>query len=240
MINSLAGPLVIDCATSSNCAFKQNFLNSLFGSGGLQLSSCSHGECVQQYVVDQALGIETAAPVGTPPLSGGVIGGLAVVGALILALIALIIWGFVERSKARKNMRTDGVLPRSGGVGLVWSGLGYEVASQGLGAGTKVAAWIKGSGGGMSRKNEEGAAVGPHGGRVVLRDSCGQLPPGGFCAILGPSGAGKSTLVDILAGKRKRGHVEGKVGFTRDRGADRVKIGYVDQVSTRHAPEYTR
>jgi energy-coupling factor transporter ATP-binding protein EcfA2 len=67
-----------------------------------------------------------------------------------------------------------------------------------------------------------------------LRDVCGQLPAGGFCAILGPSGAGKSTLVDVLAGKRKAGKVEGRVGFTRA-GQERVKIGYVDQVSRLYA-----
>ena len=82
----------------------------------------------------------------------------------------------------------------------------------------------------MTTAGEGGENVGPNGGKIVLRDVCGQLPAGGFCAILGPSGAGKSTLVDVLAGKRKAGKVEGKVGFTRS-GQERVKIGYVDQVS---------
>lgn len=82
----------------------------------------------------------------------------------------------------------------------------------------------------MTPAGEGGENIGPNGGKIVLRDVCGQLPAGGFCAILGPSGAGKSTLVDVLAGKRKAGKVEGKVGFTRS-GQEKVKIGYVDQVS---------
>jgi ABC-type multidrug transport system ATPase subunit len=162
-------------------------------------------------------------------LSGGVIAGLAVVGAIILAIIALVIWGLIMRRKARANMRTDGVLPKSGGVGVTWSNVGYEVKPTHSGSWGRVAAWFKGSGK-VSNTGEAGENVGPNGGKIVLRDVCGQLPAGGFCAILGPSGAGKSTLVDVLAGKRKAGKVEGKVGFTRA-GQERVKIGYVDQVS---------
>jgi hypothetical protein len=158
-----------------------------------------------------------------------VIAGLAVVGAIILAIIALIIWGLVMRRKARANMRTDGVLPKSGGVGVTWSNVGYEVKPTHLGSWGKIAAWFKGSGKVSMPTGEKGENVGPNGGKIVLRDVCGQLPAGGFCAILGPSGAGKSTLVDVLAGKRKAGKVEGRVGFTRA-GQDRIKIGYVDQV----------
>ena len=65
---------------------------------------------------------------------------------------------------------------------------------------------------------------------MVLMDSSGTLPIGGFCAILGPSGAGKSTLVDVLAGKRKAGRIEGSVQLDKPDGG-RVKIGYVDQAS---------
>jgi ABC-type multidrug transport system ATPase subunit len=99
--------------------------------------------------------------------------------------------------------------------------------------------WLKGAGSKSSGEHqsgdgetEGGRALGPGGGKVVLRETCGTLPAGGFCAILGPSGAGKSTLVDVLAGKRKAGKVEGKVGFVRrHENSGRVKIGYVDQVS---------
>ena len=196
-----------------------------------------HGECVQQYVVDEALGIQTAAVASTSSgLSGGVIAGLAVVGAIVLAIIALIIWEFLARRKARKGMRTDGVLPKGGGVGVAWSGVGYEVKPVIGGKLAKAYWWAKGSSKGKDATSagagggaDEAGKIGPHGGKVVLRDCGGQLPAGGFCCILGPSGAGKSTLVDILAGKRKAGRVQGRVGFVKD-GDKRVKVGYVDQV----------
>jgi len=207
------------------CNFQQNLLNALFGSTGLSLSSCTHGECVQQYVIDNATGVLAAT--ASTALAGGVIAGLAVVGVILLAIIGIIIWGFITQKKARQNMRTDGVLPKAGGVGIAWTGVGYEVKSHGAGTWAKMLVWLKGSGG-TGKSQEDGELTGPNGGKIVLRDSCGQLPAGGFCAILGPSGAGKSTLVDILAGKRKAGKVEGRVGFLRD-GGDRVKIGYVDQ-----------
>jgi hypothetical protein len=226
VINSLTGPLTVDCS-GSTCFFKQNLLVTLFGNDGLSLSSCTHGECVQQYVIDQATGV-TSTTSSDPALSGGVIAGLAVVGAIILAIIALVIWGLIMRRKARANMRTDGVLPKSGGAGVTWSNVGYEVKPTHSGSWGRVAAWFKGSGK-VSNTGEGGENVGPNGGKIVLRDVCGQLPAGGFCAILGPSGAGKSTLVDVLAGKRKAGKVEGRVGFTRS-GQERIKIGYVDQV----------
>ena len=163
------------------------------------------------------------------------IAGLVVVGVILLAIIGLIIWGFAMRRRARRGMRSDGVLPKSaGGVGIRWSGVGYEVKSNGSQAWGRTVAWMKGSGtgkGGPAETGlEDGNGMGPGGGKIVLRDACGSLPPGGFCCILGPSGAGKSTLVDILAGKRKAGRVEGKVGFVRDQAEGRVKVGYVDQV----------
>jgi hypothetical protein len=188
---------------------------------------------VQQFVVDQATGTTSSSTSSDATLSGGVIAGLAVVGAIVLAIIALIVWGFIMRRKARSNMRTDGVLPKAGGVAVTWSNVGYEVKSTKSNAWTRSTAWLKGSGGGQRPKSsEEGDQLGPNGGKIVLRDVHGQLPAGGFCAILGPSGAGKSTLVDILAGKRKSGKVQGRVGFSRGDGSQgRVKIGYVDQVS---------
>jgi ABC-type multidrug transport system fused ATPase/permease subunit len=233
-INSLSAPLTVDCI-DSKCNFKQTLLNSLFGSDGLPLESCTHGECVQQYVIDQAQGV-TASTSSDSSLSGGVIAGLAVVGAIVLAILALIIWGCVMRKKARADMRTDGVIHKGGGVGVTWANVGYEVRPSHHGSWGRVAAWLRGSGSGSaSTAGENGETVGPNGGKVVLRDVHGQLPAGGFCAILGPSGAGKSTLVDVLAGKRKAGKVEGRVGYTkRDGQQGRVKIGYVDQVSTLH------
>lgn len=184
-------------------------------------------------MIDQAEGTTPATTTDDSSLSGGVIAGLAVVGAILLAIIGLIIWGLVMRKKARKDMRTDGVLPKSGGVGVTWAGVGYEVKPTGAGTMARLITWVRGSGSTRRSRSEEGESIGHNGGKIVLRDVHGQLPPGGFCAILGPSGAGKSTLVDVLAGKRKAGKVEGRVGFAKRDGAQggRVKIGYVDQAS---------
>jgi ABC-type multidrug transport system ATPase subunit/ABC-type multidrug transport system permease subunit len=227
-INGLAGPLSVDCGDGGKCQFKQPFLNTLFGASGLTLSDCSFGECVEQYVIDQAMGIIGPSS-GSSGLSGGVIAGLAVVGAILLAILLVTVWGLIVRNKARKAV-DDGTLEKRGsGVGLAWSGVGYEVKAHGRGLYATTLSWLRGWGSPTSRaRDQEDGGVGPNGGRIVLRDTRGDLPPGGFCCVLGPSGAGKSTLVDILAGKRKAGRVEGKVAYLDD-GGRRVKIGYCDQ-----------
>lgn len=188
---------------------------------------------MQQYVIDQALGITTASN-GGESLSAGVIAGLAVVGAILLALLGLLVWGMVQQRKAKRNMVTDGTLPKSGGVGVRWTGVGYEVKSTRRPY-DRAVAWLKGSGREWVPVSE-GEAARSTGGKVVLRDACGTIPAGGLVAVLGPSGAGKSTLVDILAGKRKAGRVEGNVGFNKT-GGGKVKIGYVDQVRNLHAQQ---
>ncbi|WVQ96652.1 hypothetical protein IAU59_003758 [Kwoniella sp. CBS 9459] len=241
-INTLSGPLTVDCFSTGTCNFKQAFMVALFGQNGLELSSCSFGECVQQYVIDQALGVTTSQD-ANKELSGGVIAGLAVVGAILLAIIGVVIWAFIKRNRARREMLADGVLKKSGGVGVHWSGVGYEVKPVQSSFSSKAYGWIKGSGSGagagadidqrnnISELEENGSPPPSNGsGKVVLSNSSGSIPPGGFACILGPSGAGKSTLVDILAGKRKGGKVRGRVGFTRsDREEGRVRVGYVDQ-----------
>ena len=231
-IDGLEGPLTIACSGSSvgSCSFSSPLLSSFFGSQGLGLTGCTFGECVQQYVVDQALGI-TAASSDGESLSGGVIAGLAVVGVILLAIIGLLVWGLIRQRKAKRSFVADGQIPDNGGVGVKWSGVGYEVKTVRRPLNNALA-WARGSGGKKERLNEEGAALGPGGGKVILRESCGQIPPGVLVAVLGPSGAGKSTLVDILAGKRKAGRVEGNVGFMKKEGGGKVKVGYVDQVSS--------
>jgi hypothetical protein len=124
-INTMTGPLTVDCLPTGTCSFQQTFLQALFGVKGLELSSCSFGECVQQYAIDQAIGV--AAIDSSNGLSGGVIAGLAVVGALILAVLALIIWGLIKRKQARNGVSAMETLGKSGGVGITWSGVGYEV-----------------------------------------------------------------------------------------------------------------
>ncbi|OCF43567.1 hypothetical protein I317_02585 [Kwoniella heveanensis CBS 569] len=233
-INTLSGPLTVDCFPTGTCNFKQAFMVALFGQNGLELSSCSFGECVQQYVIDQTLGITTSQE-GNNGLSGGVIAGLAVVGAILLAMIGVVIWAVIKRKRARREMLADGVLKNSGGVGVNWSGVGYEVKPVNSSLSGKLYRWIKGSGTNQKQSSSEleenGSPVTLNGsGKIVLSNSTGSIPPGGFACILGPSGAGKSTLVDILAGKRKGGKVTGRVGFTRAEGAEgRVRVGYVDQ-----------
>ncbi|WVQ65812.1 uncharacterized protein L199_003990 [Kwoniella botswanensis] len=235
-INTLAGPLTIDCLASNTCNFKQSFLVALFGTNGLELSSCSFGECVQQYVIDQALGITSTAASGDG-LSGGVIAGLAVVGAILLAIIGIIIWGFIMRRKARRDMNANGSIRKSGGVGVEWKNVGYNIKSPSYTSrwSENLYSFLKGSGKRSNSNTEVEKATSSrypdiNQGKSVLAGSSGSILPGGFACILGPSGAGKSTLVDILAGKRKEGIVKGSVGFTQEDGrGSRVRVGYVDQ-----------
>ncbi|WWC88700.1 uncharacterized protein L201_003613 [Kwoniella dendrophila CBS 6074] len=233
-INTLSGPLTIDCFASNTCNFKQSFLVALFGTNGLELSSCSYGECVQQYVIDQALGITSMADSGNG-LSGGVIAGLAVVGAILLAIIGVVIWGIIARKRARREMNATDTIKKSGGIGIEWKNVGYQVKN------TSSTNWsnnlhnfMKGSGNSQRQTkvdSVEDASSSRHGDfKSILNGSNGSIPSGGFACILGPSGAGKSTLVDILAGKRKEGIVTGSVGFTQIEGREgRVRVGYVDQ-----------
>ena len=49
------------------------------------------------------------------------------------------------------------------------------------------------------------------GSRTILSEISGCVKPGQVMAIMGASGAGKSTFLDILARRRKRGQVGGKI-----------------------------
>ncbi|TXT15843.1 hypothetical protein VHUM_00346 [Vanrija humicola] len=230
LIAVVKGPLTVNCDSAEACTFRQKDLDGFF-TGGLPLSSCTHGECVQQFVIDQAEGIQ-AAFVSNGGLSGGVIAGLAVVGAFLLLVLGIIIWGLVARSKARKRV-SDGLLEKRGGVGVSWSGVGYEVHAHGRGAYAAIVGWLRGFDTPRRRAKleaEKGIAPGPNGGKVILQNCYGNVPAGSMLAVLGPSGAGKSTLIDILGGKRKAGLVEGKVAYHPvNNDGRRVKFGFVDQ-----------
>lgn len=186
-INSLSGQLVIDCKPEGTCSFSQSFLNRLFGASGLAMTDCSFGECVRQYVIDQAMGLVSSDPTKGDTLSGGVIAGLAVLGALLALVLVGFAVGYLRQRKARKRPlveNDDGFFgggPRRG-VGLEWMGVGYAVKGDKTGpfAGltTAVARWW-----GHRRAAGERAN-----GRLVLENVSGRLPPGGFCCILGPSG----------------------------------------------------
>ncbi|CAI4299310.1 CDN_1a_G0005690.mRNA.1.CDS.1 [Saccharomyces cerevisiae] len=67
---------------------------------------------------------------------------------------------------------------------------------------------------------------------TVLNEISGIVKPGQILAIMGGSGAGKTTLLDILAMKRKTGHVLGSIkvnGISMDRKSFSKIIGFVDQ-----------
>lgn len=220
IINKLHGPLSVDCGGDDNCQFKQQLVTNFFGEKGLTLSDCTFGECVEQSTIDNA-----SFDTNVPGPSAGVIAGLLAVACVILAVIIATVNGIYSRERARRRP-THGDFMKRPGVGLSWSGVGYEVPPEQRGFIRAFKEWLKGGRGAAYLKLERDVNVGPHGGKVVLRDSCGDIPAGGFCCLLGPSGAGKSTLVDILSGQNKAGHVEGSVAYT---GGGRIKVAYVDQ-----------
>ncbi|KZV99169.1 hypothetical protein EXIGLDRAFT_699586 [Exidia glandulosa HHB12029] len=211
-INSLAGTLDIDCAAPASagagvtCQFKQDQLVLFFGSSGIALENCRFGECVRQEVIDGNGDAVSEAP--KKELSGGVIAGLAVVGALVLAALLLLGLGCFRQRKARK---TGAIIDRHGGVTMEWNSVGYVVRNP------------------HRSQFARGDAFAD--GHVILDGLHGRVAPGEMLAILGPSGAGKSTLIDILAGKRKAGRASGVVSFTNREGEPlrKPRIGFVDQ-----------
>jgi hypothetical protein len=190
-INGLSGQLIIDCKAQGTCTFSQTFLNKLFGSSGLAMSDCSFGECVRQYVIDQALGTNTGAAGKGESLNGGVIAGLAVVGALLLLVIAGFVVGYLQQRKARKKPLVEnddglfGGAPKRG-VGLEWNNLGYVV--RGEKTGLSAAFGAGGRFGWRGQKTSRAGAAAARRNRMVLDSVSGRLSPGGFCCILGPSG----------------------------------------------------
>ncbi|KAJ9120705.1 hypothetical protein QFC22_002636 [Naganishia vaughanmartiniae] len=202
------------------------------------MSDCSFGECVRQFVIDQALGTNVGNTGKGESLNGGVIAGLAVVGALLLLVIAGFVLGYLQQRKARKKPLVEnddglfGGAPKRG-VGLEWYNLGYVVRGEKTGiAAAFGCAGTGGFGWGTRKASRTGGAAASRN-RVVLDSVSGRLPPGGFCCILGPSGAGKSTFVDILAGKRKaNGVVTGDVKLLVENGEQsngKHRVGFVDQ-----------
>lgn len=167
---------------------------------------------------------------GGSSLSGGVIAGLAVLGAIVALLLGLLGVGFVTQRRARRNVRErEALLSASNDktpsldpsayapIGLQWNNLSYSLPSAFAFSPSRIF---------------QSSSRHAHDGRTILPSLSGSIPGGTFTSILGPSGAGKSTLVDLLAGVRKAGKRGGQVEFIVPEGASRgekIKVGYVDQ-----------
>jgi hypothetical protein len=179
------------------------------------LSDCQFGECVRQSTIDSAVA-ETSG--GGNGLSGGVIAGLAVLGAIVLLLALLLFFGWLRQRKARKVAGGPGAA--AGEAKLLWKDVGYSLPST-----DRPISFLR------SKLHFDGQT--PFGssddGKLVLVSVSGSVSPGSLLAILGPSGAGKSTLVDILAGKRKIGRTYGTVELVPTESGAVVTVGYVDQ-----------
>lgn len=200
VLNGLSGTLDIDCASDgTTCNFKQATLQSLFGAEGLALSGCTSGECVSTTVMQQYSSGATVSA-GSNGLSGGVIAGLAVVGAILLAILALLGLGYAAQRKARSGGKR---YLESQPAGLSWSNISYvlpvgkRVGLTNRLRGRRVAEMAESHSTNHLVSHEKDAELSTqksdaHHGKVILENLSGTLPYGGLMAILGPSGAGKS------------------------------------------------
>lgn len=172
-INNLTGTVDITCQGANNssntatCNFQQTLLNNLFGSSGLVLQGCSFGECVAQSTIDSTT-FSGASNNGSKPLSGGVIGGLAVVGALVGLALGFLFWGLFRQRVARKAGYDRG---RGKRATIAWQDLSCIVPKP-TGIGAKLNNW-----GGQT--NED---------KTILDSVSGKVCAGQMMAILGPSG----------------------------------------------------
>ncbi|KAK9170462.1 hypothetical protein Syun_002602 [Stephania yunnanensis] len=75
----------------------------------------------------------------------------------------------------------------------------------------------------------------------LLRDVSGAFRPGVLTALVGVSGAGKTTLMDVLAGRKTGGYIEGSIyiaGFPKDQATFARVSGYCEQDDI-HSPNVT-
>lgn len=85
-------------------------------------------------------------------------------------------------------------------------------------------------------------AQGIEGGRLqLLRDVGGAFRPGILTALVGVSGAGKTTLMDVLAGRKTGGYIEGSIsisGYPKKQSTFARVSGYCEQNDI-HSPHVT-
>lgn len=75
----------------------------------------------------------------------------------------------------------------------------------------------------------------------LLHDITGALRPGVLTALMGVSGAGKTTLMDVLAGRKTSGTIEGEIrigGYTKVQETFARISGYCEQTDI-HSPQIT-
>lgn len=75
----------------------------------------------------------------------------------------------------------------------------------------------------------------------LLRDVSGAFRPGVLTALVGVSGAGKTTLMDVLAGRKTGGYIEGAItvsGFPKNQTTFARVSGYCEQNDI-HSPYVT-
>ncbi|KAF9533605.1 hypothetical protein CPB83DRAFT_783282 [Crepidotus variabilis] len=219
-INTLGGTLGIVCdavdnsTNSATCHFKQSTLQALFGNDGLVLNGCTFGECVRQNVIDSGGG-NTASVIEdtSKSLSGGVIAGLAVVGALVLLSLVLFALGLRTQKRARKSHE----IVEKHKASVEWSGLSYTIPGS------------RSTFSGLRKRKDRVNDINTD--NVILDNVNGTVRPGQMMAILGPSGAGKTSLIEILAGKNKSGIVTGRIDVHSDdkTSGRQPRVGFVPQ-----------
>lgn len=75
----------------------------------------------------------------------------------------------------------------------------------------------------------------------LLRDVSGAFRPGVLTALVGVSGAGKTTLMDVLAGRKTGGYIEGSIsisGYPKNQETFARVSGYCEQNDI-HSPNVT-